>query len=541
VTERLRLALAVPAEEWPSFSRFAGAFFLLSLGIEFGRIGRDSYFLKTAGVGAIPLMYVLIAALMVVAAPLYARLLQRVPLDRMMIAFQMYGGAGLLALWIGVSVLPNPPRLLPYAVFPLVEAFLLFLLMHFWTFAAKGVDAWHAPRLFPYIIGAGLFGALSGGLTSRIVVVTVGSEHLLAVWALLLLGTIPFTRSLAAHVRPAALRGAPTSEATEAGGPERTGGGGFVDILRQPLLRTMTYMALPMWIIIYIVEYSYFDAANRVFADQDALAGFLGIVVSISAATGLLMQFTVTPRLIRRFGVGATSVVYPGMLTLGASLLLFFSIVPGSEASSLPLLGIALLPVIARWCDVAFFFSVHDAVQQLLLYAVPGSLRDRSRVLMSAVVTPASIAAAGGLLIAFRWFDQPTHNIAFVAISLAFLLMVLALSVAPEYLRALLADIGPEAVEHRKQVMSEIAKLPTNDARYVLLQSVTADDEQEARFAVEHLFSIKDDELLNDMLESAASILPSVLRDIESRMTDEERLVHADRLTGALQMQVQAG
>jgi hypothetical protein len=289
-----------------------------------------------------------------------------------------------------------------------------------------------------------------------------------------------------------------------------------------------------MWIIVYIIEYTYFGTANRVFPDQNALAGFLGLVVSAGAAIGLVLQFTVTPWMLRRFGVGTTAMVYPSTLTLGAIALLLFSLVPASTAPSLPLVGIALLVVFARLCDVAFFFSVHDAAQQLLLYAVPSALRDKGRVLMSAIVAPASIAGAGGLLIYFRSLGEPTHNVAFVAISLAFLLMVLALSITPEYLSALLANIHPGATAHREQVLGEIAKLEVNDARYVLLQSLTSRDMEEAKFAVERLFHIKDEELINDMLESAPKMHTAVIREIEGHMTGEERVLYADNLSGAL-------
>jgi hypothetical protein len=301
----------------------------------------------------------------------------------------------------------------------------------------------------------------------------------------------------------------------------------------QPLLRTLTFMALPMWIIIYTIEFSYFDTASRVFTDQDALAGFLGSVVSIAAAVGFVLQFSVTPWLLRRVGVGVTSLVYPSTLTLGAISLLIFSLFPESTATSLPLVGIALFVVFARLCDVAFFFSVHDAAQQLLLYAVPHALRDRARVMMHAVIIPVSIAAAGGCLIAVRRLAEPTHNIAFMGITLSFLLMVLALGIAPEYLAALVSHMTPGPSEHREQVLEEIAKLPTNDARYVLMQSITSRDLDEARFAVERLFLIKDEELLNDIFESAHSMRTEVLRDVEARMSDEERRSYAAELRTA--------
>ena len=536
--ERLQRWLGVSDGEWPRFAGFATCFFLLSIGIEFGRIGRDSYFLNTAGVSAIPLMYVFIAILMMATAPLYDRYVRRLTTPQLMIALQIGGAAGLGILWLAITLLPTPPKALPYLLFPLVEAYLLFLLMHFWTFTNACFDAFEGRRLFPFISGAGLTGSLLAGLASRAFSTIIGANQLIAAWAILLVATIPLTRSLArqnAEPRQSISMRAPSIDATAPGEPSLRA------VWSQPLLRTLTYMALPMWIIVYIIEYSYFGTTMRVFPNQNDLAGFLGVVVSAGAGIGLVLQFTITPWMLRKFGVGTTSMVYPTTLTLGAIALLLFSLVPASTAPSLPLFGIALLVVFARLCDVAFFFSVHDAATQLLMYAVPSALRDKGRVLMSAVVAPASIAAAGGLLIYFRRLGEPTHNVAFVAVTLAFLLMVVALGITPEFLSALLANLQPGATEHREQVLGEIAKLETNDARYVLMQSLTAHDLEEARFAVERLFKIKDDDMIEEMLESAPKMQVAVVKDIEDHMTESERAIHAGMLRAAFAAAIPTG
>lgn len=524
--ERLCVALGVKPDEWPRFFLFALSFFVLSAGIEFGRIGRDSYFLTVSGVEDIPLMYVYIAVFMVFSAPIYGRFVERMSPDRLMGTLQLAGGLLLLTAWIRIALLPNPPAGLAHVIYPAIEAYLLYLLLHFWTFANTGFDAWEGKRLFPYIGGAGLLGALVAGMISRVLSSTIGASHLFALWALCLLATIPLTHRVGAHRLTSAAGAAPVSH----GGDAK-----FSDVLHQPLLRTLSYMALPMWIIIYIIEYSYFDVANRVFPNQDDLAGFLGLVVSLSAAIGLTLQFTATPRLLRIVGVGATCLVYPTLLTLGTIALLLFSLFPSSTAASLPVAGIALLVVFSRVCDLAFFFSVHDSAQQLLFYAVPEALRDKARVLMHGVVAPLSMASAGGILMLFASRGEPAHNLAFVAIVLAFLLMVIGMSITPEYLQSLLAHLHPDKAEERNEVLGEIAKLESNDARYVLLQSVTSPDLEEALFAIEHLFSIKDSELLEDILESGGRMRIEALQDVARRMSEEESITHAAALAAAME------
>jgi hypothetical protein len=146
------------------------------------------------------------------------------------------------------------------------------------------------------------------------------------------------------------------------------------------------------------------------------------------------------------------------------------------------------------------------------------------------------MGVAGGLLILFTGRGEPGHNLAFVSIVLAFLMMVIGMSLTPEYLQALLTHLHPGDVEHRREVLAEIAKLEDNDARYVLLQSLDTDDLEQALFAVERLFQIKDQELIPDILESASKIRIEVLREIERRMDDDERRAHATLLEHALQV-----
>ena len=97
------------------------------------------------------------------------------------------------------------------------------------------------------------------------------------------------------------------------------------------------------------------------------------------------------------------------------------------------------------------------------------------------------------------------------------------LNLTPDYLTALLVNINPDDSKHRNEVLKEIAKLDPNEARYVLLESVTAEESEEALFAVNKLFEIKDEELIPDLEEVVDKIQPVILEEILSRMTDEDR------------------
>jgi HEAT repeat protein len=92
------------------------------------------------------------------------------------------------------------------------------------------------------------------------------------------------------------------------------------------------------------------------------------------------------------------------------------------------------------------------------------------------------------------WMDgssQPLHNIAFVGLNLAFLLVVFGLNINADYLKALLFNLNSRDVDLRSQAMSEFGKLEDTETRFVMLQSVSSSDEESALFALSMLRETK--------------------------------------------------
>ncbi len=213
---------------------------------------------------------------------------------------------------------------------------------------------------------------------------------------------------------------------------------------------------------------------------------------------------------------------------MGTILLLMFSMFPSGVEGSLELWGIAALVIVARFCDVGIYYSINESASQLLYYAVPEVLRNRTRALVAGIIQPISVAGAGAILLLFRYFEEPIYNISFLAVTLSFLLVVIALNLTPDYLKALLQNLKPGDLAHRDEVLREIKKLSDNDARYVLIDSVTADDSSEAVFAVKKLFEIRDHDLISDLMEVVDAIKPEALTEILKKLTREDQEHHAE-------------
>lgn len=494
--KKLNQWFGVTEFEFPRLLAVGSLWFLLMGGIEIGRIGRDGYFLKEAGPSQIPLMYLLNAVFMLVIYSVYSRLVDRVARHKFLIAMQIATAAGILILRL---LIPTKLAWLPAVIFCTVESLFLLFMMHFWTFANGVFDPREGKRIFPLLAGAGLMGTIAGSLVCKPLSSWIGTINLFFVWAVILILCIPLTlRAYGSQVQA----GTEHKLAIEG-----QAGGGFVESVRYvwstPLLRTLTYMTIPMWIVIYTIEFHYYRTMNSVFPEQDELTGFLGLFVGICSVAGLILQMTLTGRLLQRFGVGATTLIYPFSLTVGTVALMFYSLFPPSQHHGL--FNVTALVALSRFCDIAIYFSVFDSASQLLYNSLPDEKRGQGRAFVSGIIMPLSTASAGGMLLWMDGAQQPLHNIAFVGLNLAFLLVVFGLNINSDYLKALLFNLNSRDVDLRSQAMNEFGKLEDTETRFVLLQSLSSPDDDAALFALSMLRENEED---HELVEDLAEILP---------------------------------
>lgn len=507
---------------WPRIKITTFTFFTLTLGIELGRIGRDSYFLTTEGPGKIPYMYLFMAVLMLVASGLYSMVVDKIRRD---IFMKYLIGVGVIFTFIVGMILRFQIKVpfFPFLVFCIVETYILFAFMHFWNFMNYVFDSKEGKSVFPLIGATGLLATIFGGITAKVIVSYIGANSLFFLWSGILLISFPLISKIRYFVLNSGHTGDTLIDLDSQMSEHKLGLDSMGKIAKIPLIRTIIYMSFPLWIIIYLVEYNYYGTMNRVYPNQDELAGFLGIFTSIASFAGLILQLTLTPWMLRIWGVGAASMVYPFSLTIGALSLLLFTMFPEALGVELKLFGIALFVVFARFCDITIYYSVYESTSQLIYYAIPEYLRGKSRALISGVVMPMAMALAGGLLIYFEHLHEPIYNIAFVGLTCSFGLLVFSLKLTPDYLRSMLHSISPDDLKYREEVQKEILKLETSDVRYVLLGAITSNVKAEALFAIEKLLENKDDELFEDIDEVSEQIDSSLSSYILSKMNDQEK------------------
>lgn len=353
-----------------------GLLFLTALMLVVGRTTRDALFLSRFPVGWIGPMWMAYGIASSVAALAYAGIAGRLPRARFAVAFALFSAAAYAALRVLIGHEVRAAYLVFYVGSDIISNFTAVLV---WAIAQDLHDPRSAKRLFG-LIGAGqVVGTIACGLGAGAVAPIVGTENLLFVLIAALLLIAYLIRLLAARH--------PLPTAQPVGGEQAI----EARLQRMPVWRSRYALSVALFLLILFAvltvgDYQFKAIATATYPSRDGLARFMGFFYGAVGALGLLVQFAVMPRLLRRWGVLGGLVTMPAAFVaataalLGAPSLVFASILKAS--------------------DNGLQFTIHDATTQLLLFPFPPALRERVRTLASAIAKPLGCSLGAILLIA---------------------------------------------------------------------------------------------------------------------------------------------
>ena len=483
-------------------------FFLLMVGWGFGRAGRDAFFIVEAGPEKLPYMYIINAVLMVAFSALYAKVVDRLRRHSFLI-YQLIGfAAAVIALRL---LVPFRFGWMPYAIFSLSEVITLFFFMHFWTYANDIFDPREGKRIFPLVGGAGLMGNVLGSALTKPVVELTGTVDLLVVWVATMLISIPATLFVNRSAEAADLG------AAESSGEERLSFRESVaSVWSIKLIRTLTFLSLPMWLTVYFVDFQFFLAMDEVFTDQDALSGFLGIFNGITSLLGFAIQMFITTRLIKRFGVGTAVLAHPLAVTLGSVGLVVRSFLPVAAPRLFSFRGMSA--VFAKFSDNALFYSVGESATQLLYNAVPEEKRGQSRAFVAGTVEPLFTAVAGAALIVFTAVALPVQVLAVVTLLVSLTWVLLTRKVKADYISALVNNLSSLDIDIQSAAFAELSRHTDSSSMEILTEAAKSSDSVVARFALDLIRDSGSDDaakaLLSDIDTFNQKILPHAIETL---------------------------
>ncbi|MFZ2959067.1 MAG: HEAT repeat domain-containing protein [Candidatus Ozemobacteraceae bacterium] len=387
IKDKLEAWLNVRSGEWLDLFFFWLLNTLLWTGLAIGESVSEALFLKRVGVESLPMMFIVCAMFAIPLSLAFARFQSKtrpLPLALglcMGSAVSVWGCTLLLRSGVVIYGMPIGSPVL----YVLQGSLATLLTTHFTILLSGNYTTLDAKRLFPLILSGTVVGAMCGGLILNSLVVSLGTEYLLNLWAGLLLlsacwialfrrklGSLPFS----------------TEEHTA---PKFVGSGWFERLrhegraaLDSPLLVLLALSTFIMTISRYFIEFQYSDIFGQAFPDEARLARFFGLYTIISNIAALAFQSVVTGRMIQLLGVSNANLFYPCSTLLAFTGLAVYYWVPTG--------------IFARFNQEGFRRAVFQPVSNLFYNAVPPKRRARSIAFNEGIIVPLGAVVAGLVL-----------------------------------------------------------------------------------------------------------------------------------------------
>ena len=256
---------------------------------------------------------------MVLFNPPFAALVSRLPRRQFIRYTYRFFMSNLVAFLLAMHVAPETSQVWVGRVFFIwVSVFNMFVVSIFWATMVDLFTREQGKRLFGFIAAGATIGAIVGSSMTALLVGVLGTANLLLVSAILLeLGVFAFGRLARAATVGAAADTALHQERPIGGGAWA----GVIEVVRSPyLLGICSYMLL----FTTLSTFLYFQQAAIVEAQVTDRAARTALFAQINLAVNvitLIVQTTMTGRLVRWLGLALTLTILPAFTIAGFTLL----------------------------------------------------------------------------------------------------------------------------------------------------------------------------------------------------------------------------
>lgn len=426
----LKKVFNIQEEELLVFSVFFFFYFLIGVQFSIGLTVSEALFLSEVGPGFLPYMYIFNALMIIFISTFYSSLTEKLSIPAMFKTVLIF----FIVLVFGIKLLifaDFRAYAMPIA-FPLLHTlFVMFTNMlpnNFRALYGQYLDVLQSKRLVPIILTGGRYGGIVGGLAIPLLIPVLGSvSNLLYVWIGAIVVSIGVVQYAEWRLRDHLIDDAGPKKRKTTKKTASKGG-------NLALMKTNRYVcafALFSFIVVILRSFQDFQYSlvfREVFPDRAQLASFLGYFTAIGSAFSLLVQTFITPRIIKRLGLGTANLLYPLTTIIG---LAGMAISPGFYSA-----------VFLRFNNKNLQESIRNAINALLYNAVSPSIRARVGAFVAGqVVAVASIVSGVALLIikptGLALFPLSAGQLALISLFIAFAYLAVGFFVRHEYSAAL--------------------------------------------------------------------------------------------------------
>jgi HEAT repeat protein len=377
--KRIAEVLKIRPGEGRMVALVIGIMLFTSAGFTLGNTAVEALFFARFGVQFLPYMYMALGVLSFFITLGITALLGRVRHEKLYVILPIALAAVLVVGWAliftGISLI-YPVLWLGMAVLDSLITLVV------WGLASLMCDTRQSKRLFPLFNTGRIFGAVLGGFGTSLLVNMIGTESLILVMA----GTM-----LVAFVAGRALVGQRIRQEVRARSGRRGQPGiiaemqkGYQFVRRSELMRLVSVSAILFSVLYFSIALPFSKAATAQFADEDALAGFLGMFNALSTGAAFLASLFLANRLFARFGI------MPMILLLPIIYLVGFGTLAISE--------IFFIIVAFRFLQTLWITGIASSAWQAMFNPVPPERRDQVRFFIDGVPAKAGTFIAGAIL-----------------------------------------------------------------------------------------------------------------------------------------------
>jgi ATP:ADP antiporter, AAA family len=367
-----RVVPATPQERVAALWSF-GYFFTLLAGYYVLRPLRDQMGIA-GGVKALPWTFTATFVTLLVAQPIYGKLVAKLPRARFIPVVYHFFVFNLVVFWL-LLTLGVATVIVARVFFVWVSVFNLFAVAVFWSFMADVFTSEQGKRLFGFIGAGGTAGGLLGPAITIGLSVPLGPVNLL-IAAIVFLELAVFC----------VYRLERTVDAARLSHPNEDSIGGSAFAALPELIRSGYLIGVGAWVSLlsFGATILYFVQANLVATSVHGAGAQTRIFATIDLAVGLLTLATqtfATERLLRRFGIGAAAAALPAVYLVGFAAL----------ALAPSLVVVLVVQVLQRWTN----FAIANPARQVWFTVVSRGEKYKAKNLIDVVIYRGSDALYG--------------------------------------------------------------------------------------------------------------------------------------------------
>jgi ATP:ADP antiporter, AAA family len=434
---------------------------------------RDSLFLVKLGSEQLPVVFILIAIVVVPVTTMYSRAGRVLKLHQLINATT---GVLIINLLILRWLITLESSWVYYLFYIWVSIYGVLSTSQFWLQANSLFDPSQAKRLFVLLNLGAIVGAFTGGEVTNLLVKQLGvaTEDLLFVC----MGLLGVTMVLANLSRRLNQR---VSEQQFELPPRRS---------RQPrkesmaqIFRTVTgsrYLLIIVGVIAMtmatgtFVDYQFKDVCVSAFPEKADLTSFLGKFYGRLSLVSLFLQLLLAQRFIKWLGVGGIIFLLPMGLLAGTT---FMLAAPGLLAG-----------VLLRGADGSLKYSLDKTGRELLFLPVPLEVKKRVKIFIDMFVDRWFRGVAGAVLLLFTTvLGFSVQQISGVVLLLLIAWLGIAFLARKEYVNAF-----RQALQRRRINLDELTTTIDDPATVdVLKSSLGSDNDRTVAYALDMMQSVK--------------------------------------------------